>query len=79
MLDRLYDYVSDNEFRFTVFENKFNVLNYKRILSLEDNYISILRKNKKITIIGDNFVLNKLVKDELLVTGNITRIEVVNE
>ena len=35
--------------------------------------------NKKITIIGDNFVLNKLVKDELLVTGNITRIEVVNE
>ncbi len=79
MLDRLYDYVSDNEFRFTVFENKFNVLNYKRILSLEDNYISILSNNKKITIIGDNFVLNKLVKDELLVTGNITRIEVVNE
>ena len=69
MLDRLYDYVSDNEFRFTVFENKFNVL----------NYISILSNNKKITIIGDNFVLNKLVKDELLVTGNITRIEVVNE
>ncbi|MCI8569430.1 MAG: hypothetical protein HFJ11_05585 [Bacilli bacterium] len=79
MLDRLYDYVSDNEFRFTVFENKFNVLNYKRILSLEDNYISILSNDKKITIIGDNFVLNKLVKDELLVTGNITRIEVVNE
>lgn len=79
MLDRLYDYVSDNEFRFTVFENKFNVLNYKRILSLEDNYISILSNAKKITIIGDNFVLNKLVKDELLVTGNITRIEVVNE
>ena len=79
MLDRLYDYVSDNEFRFTVFENKFNVLNYKRILSLEDNYISILSNNKKITIIGDNFVLNKLVKDEILVTGNITRIEVVNE
>lgn len=79
MLDRLYDYVSDTEFRFTVYENKFNAINFKRILSLEDNYISILSNTKKITITGTNFILNKLVKDELLITGNITKIEVVNE
>lgn len=79
MLDRLYDYVSDNEFRFTVYENKFNAINFKRILSLEDNFISILSDNKKITVKGDNFILNKLVKDELLITGTIKKIEVVNE
>lgn len=79
MLDRLYDFVSDNEFRFTVYENKFNALNFKRILSLEDNYISILSNNKKITITGSDFILIKLVKDELLVKGNIQKIEVVNE
>lgn len=79
MLDRLYDYVSDNEFRFTVYENKFNAINFKRILSLEDNYISILSNTKKITITGNNFILNKLVEDELLITGNISKIEVANE
>jgi len=79
MLDRLYDYINDNEFRFTVYENKFNVVNYKRILSLEDNYISIQSKNQKITITGSDFILNKLVQDELLVSGKINKIEVIND
>ncbi len=79
MLDRLYEYVNDNQFRFTVYDNKFNVVNFKRILSLEDDYVSVLSKNKKITITGSNFVLNKLVEDELLITGNITKIEVTND
>ncbi len=79
MIDKLYDYVNDNEFRFTVYDNKFNALNFKKILSLEDNYISLLSPSKKITITGNNFTLNKLVKDEILITGTITKIEVVNE
>lgn len=79
MIDRIYDYVNDNEFRFTVYENKFNAINFKRILSLEDNYISIMSENKKITVKGENFILKKLVKDELLISGNISKIEVVNE
>lgn len=79
MLDRLYEYVSDNQFRFTVYDNYFHVVNFKRILSLEENYISVLSNNKKITITGSNFILNKLVDDELLITGNITKIEVVND
>lgn len=79
MLDRLYNYVNDNQFRFTVYDNKFHVVNFKRILSLEDNYISVLSNTKKITITGSNFILNKLVEDEILITGNITKIEVVND
>lgn len=79
MLDRLYEYVSDNKFRFTVYDNQFHVINFKRILSLEENYVSVLSNNKKITVTGSNFILNKLVEDELLITGNITKIEVVND
>ena len=40
MLDKIYDYVSDNEFKFTIYEDKIHVVNYKRIISLEDDYIS---------------------------------------
>jgi len=79
MLERLYEYVNDNEFRFTVYENKFNAINFKRIISLEDNRISLLSNTKKIIITGSNFILNKLVEDELLITGNINTIEVINE
>lgn len=79
MLNRLNNYINDNEFRFTVYDDKFNCLNFKKILSLEDNYISLQSSNKKINIIGNNFILNKLVKDEILITGKISKIEVINE
>lgn len=78
MLDRLYEYVQDNQFRFTVYEDKLHVVNFKRILSLEDNYISVLSNNKKVTVTGKNFILTKLVEDELLITGDIIKIEVIN-
>ena len=79
MLDRIHNYVNDDEFRFTVYENKVHILNFKRIISLEDNYISLQSRHKKITIYGMNLVLNKLMDQEMLVTGIISKIEVGNE
>ena len=78
MLDRLNNYINDNEFRFTVYENKIHILNYKKIISLEDNYISLLSTTNKIIIKGNNLVLNRLLDNEMLINGNISIIEVSN-
>lgn len=79
MLERVYEYVKDNEFRFTVFDNKIHIINYKRIITLEDNYISFYSPNNKISITGNNLSLIKLLDKEMLIKGTITKIEVSND
>lgn len=79
MLDKLYNFIDDNEFRLTVYENKIHIINYKRIISLEKNYISLKSNNKKIAIFGNNLSLNKLLNNEMLISGIITKIEVNND
>lgn len=79
MWDELTNFITDKEFRFTVYENKIYIENYKRILSLEDNYVSLQSMNKKITIIGKKLTLKKLIDNEMLISGIIEKIEVRNE
>ena len=79
MFNAINNYVNDKEFRFTVYEDKIHIINFKRIITLEDNYISILSINKKINIKGLNIVLIKLIDNELLFKGNVSSIEVLND
>lgn len=79
MKDRVYNYIVDSKFRIIILENKINIINFKRIIEIEDDYITLQSDTKKIRITGTNFILNKLVKDELLVTGNLKNIEVLND
>ena len=79
MLERVYEYVNDNEFRFTVYANKIHIINYKRIITLEDNYISFYSPINKISITGNNLSLVKLLDKEMLIKGSITKIEVSND
>ncbi len=73
------NYINDKEFRFTVYDNKIHIINFNKIITLEDNYISILSSSKKINIKGLNLVLVKLLDNELLIKGTITSIEVLND
>lgn len=79
MFNCISNYINDKEFRFTVYDNKIHIINFNRIITLEDNYISLLSVNKKINIKGLNLVLVKLLDNELLIKGNITSIEVLND
>ena len=78
MLNRVYEYVKDKEFRFTVYKNRIHIINYKKIVSLKSNYISVFG-DFSINIIGNNLVLNRLLDEELLIIGNISNIEVIND
>jgi len=79
MLDRLTNYINDNTFRFTVYENTIHVINYKKILILEEDRISFLSKNQKIKIEGEGLILKKILNQEMLITGKIYKIEVSYE
>ena len=79
MFERINNYINDNEFRFTIYENKIHIINFKRIISLEDSYISLQSINKKIIIKGEKLILKKLLENEILIQGNIFHIEVEND
>lgn len=79
MLNRLTNYINDNTFRFTVYENIIHVINYKRILILEEDRISFQTKNQKIKIEGEGLILKKILNQEMLITGKIYKIEVSYE
>ena len=79
MLNKLHRYLNDEEFKFIYYENKIYITNYKRIIVLEDNYVSFQSKNKIITITGNNLILKRLVDNDMLLAGTITKIEVKND
>ncbi len=78
MLEKIRNYIDDKEFSFTVYENKIYLVNFKRIILLEDNCVSLVSYHKKIMICGNKLTLNKLLEKEMLITGDITKIEVTN-
>lgn len=79
MLERMNHYLNDEEFRFTYFEDKIHIINYKRIIVLEDNYISFQSNQKTIIITGNKLLLKRLLDKEMLITGTILKIEVKND
>lgn len=79
MLEHLDNYLNDNKFKIVLEESKLYIANYKRLISLEDEYISILINNKKISINGKNLSLVKILEKDLLIKGTINKIEVIDE
>lgn len=76
MLNRIKDYINDKEFRMTIFTDRVHIINYLKILSLEESRISFLTNKGRVIIKGNNLCLNKLLDDEVLISGNVSSIEV---
>ncbi len=79
MFQKIDNYINSKEFQLNLYKNKINIINYKRLLSIEENYISVLTNNEKIIIKGTQLLLLKILDNELLIKGNIKSIEVINE
>ena len=75
MLNKIKDYINDQEFRMTIFNDRIHIINYLKILSLEDERVSFLTTKGRVIIKGKNLCLNKLLDDEVLVSGKVLNIE----
>lgn len=76
IMDRLDNYLYDREYRLIIKENYVNIINYDEIVDFNLTKISVKYKNKKIVIEGTNLAINKMIEDEVLITGNITNISI---
>lgn len=73
--NRIKNYIEDNEFHFDIFIDHTYIANYEKILSLSDTRVSFVAQNKKITLTGNKLSLIKMLDDELLIQGNLTKVE----
>lgn len=76
MFNKIKEYINDNEFRVTIFKDRIYIVNYLQILGLEEERISLLIPDGRLIIKGLNLHLNKLLDNELLISGKVLLVEV---
>lgn len=79
MLSKVKDYILDQEFRITLFENRLLAVNFIKILSLEESKVSFLTNYGRVIVKGREFTLNRLLENEVLIGGTIEQVEVSYE
>ncbi len=75
MIEKIVNYIKDNNLTINYVNNSVNIINYDNILEVKDNMITFIKNNNLIIIRGNNLKLNKLLDQEVLVTGIIKKIE----
>lgn len=71
----LRNYILESDFKIIYLTNKLNIVNYNDISHFDSNKIIINYSDGSVLISGNNLVVSKLLKDELLIEGSINKIE----
>ena len=78
MIERMNQYIYDKEFRLTLLDDRIHIINFQKIVVLEENFVLLQSNQKMVRINGTHLVLSKLLDHEMLLIGNIQKIEVEN-
>lgn len=75
MLKSLNRYIKNDEFSINIWNNFINVNNFTDIVVLEENKVVITYYEKRIVIKGEKIIINKLLDNEILLSGKFSAIE----
>ena len=75
MLEILKNYLRGEEYYIILYSNFIYIYNYKEIIKFTDNFISLKLENMKVNIFGNDLLITKLESRELLIKGNILKVE----
>ncbi len=69
------DLIDNNKGIITISSNIIEIRNYQDIISFDDNRFKIKINDKYIDFVGKNISVKLLKEEELILTGNIEKIE----
>ena len=75
LFDKLDRYLVDNVYRITIEGRKIHVINYEEIVDFSSKQVIIKYNGGKTFIWGKDLVMSKMVDDEILITGELDKIE----
>ena len=68
------DYINDKKYSMIYKNDKLNIINYSEIIDFSSRLISIRYQDKVYHVEGDNLVISKMMENEILITGNIKKV-----
>lgn len=77
LYQELRNYIDNQKFKLTYSDNYLNIINYNKIIILEHDRIDVSVFNKIIKIKGKDLKLMRLLNQEILITGLINNIELM--
>ena len=77
LLHKLTDYVFEREFTLKYVQNKLNIMNYLDIVHFSSDVIRLTYGLGQVVISGKKMVVNRLMNEELYISGEIHKIEFV--
>lgn len=76
MLNEVKNYLFDKDYKIIILKDKINIVNYQKIITLEEKKIVVDLYNERVIIKGNNLKLVKMIDEELLISGNLKTLEV---
>lgn len=74
--DNILNYLFDREYCISMYDDYFYIFNYKYLDFFNEKKIVVSIPDRKMSIVGDNLILVKITKEELLIKGKVTNVEV---
>jgi len=75
LYNKIRSYILEEKFEIKLGCHYINIVNYTKVKKIEQTEIIIETLTKTIKIIGRNLAIQKLLKDEILITGNIYKVD----
>ena len=77
MINELYNIINNKDYKISLYNNKVHILNYKSTLDITDTLVLIKLDSNILKIYGKNMKLLKMDKFELLIDGEVNKIEII--
>lgn len=77
--DNILNYLCDRDYLISMYDNYFYIFNFKYLETFNEKLITVSLRDRKINIIGTNLLIVKITKEELLIKGDIEKIEVMKK
>lgn len=74
--DNILNYLFDRDYLISMYDNYFYIFNFKYLETFNEKNITVSLVDRKINILGNNLLIVKITKEELLIKGDIQKIEV---
>lgn len=68
-------FILEENFKMQVGSKYVDIVNYKKIRKIEEKEIVVETESKVIRIIGTNLAIQKLLNDEIFISGTILKID----
>ncbi len=74
--NNIVNYLFDRDYIVTLYDDYIYFFNYKYLDSFDEKCITIEVAKRTFVVIGSDLLIIKMTKEELLIKGNITEVEV---